>query len=170
MSTREFESLGDFALHLGTLEAGMRHRLRKGLERALVIVESDAKGQIGHYQAEAGRFPAWAPLAPSTEAEKARIGAPADAPLLRTGGMRDSFSHELESDTEGVVGSTDPTLIYHEFGTSKMPPRPVLGPAVFNNRDRIEKILGHAIVEGILGGEVVPDAGYFGGDIGGNEP
>jgi len=47
-----------------------------------------------------------------------------------------------------------------------MPPRPVLGLAVVNSREKIEKLFGRAIVEGILGGEVMPDGGYFGGDIG----
>ncbi len=145
----------------------MHHAMRRGLEKALVVIEKDAKAQIGHYQVEAGEFPAWAPLADSTEAEKARMGAPADAPLLRTGELLASFSHQLESDTEGVFGSTDPVLQYQEFGTATIPPRPVLGPAVFKNREKIEKLLGRAIVEGILGGEVMEDAGYFGGDVGG---
>jgi len=163
---REFEDLAAFALHLAAVERGVGRSMRRGLEKALVVIENDAKAQIGHYQPEAGEFPAWVPLADSTEAEKARIGAPADAPLLRTGELLASFKHEVVSDTEGVVGSTDPVMVYHEFGTSKMPPRPVMGPAAFNNREKIEKILGRAIVEGILGGETVLDAGYFGGDIG----
>jgi len=166
MAARDFEDLGAFALHLASLERGTRRSLRRGLEQALVVIEKDAKDQIGHYQAEAGDFPAWAPLADTTEAEKARIGAPADAPLLRHGGLYASFGHTVESDTEGVVGSTDPTLIFHEFGTRKMPPRPVLGPAVFKSREQIEKLLGRAIVEGIVGGEVVEHGGYFGEDIG----
>jgi hypothetical protein len=57
-------------------------------------------------------------------------------------------------------------MVFHEFGRPKMPPRPVMGPAVVNSREKIEKILGRAIVEGILGGETALDAGYFGGDIG----
>ena len=138
----------------------------KGLEKSLVLIEKDAKKQIGHYQGQVGEFPAWAPLAASTEAEKARLGAPLGAPLLRHGGLYASFEHQLLSDTEGVVGSTDPTLIFHEFGTSKMPPRPVMGPAVVKNRARIQQILGRAIVEGILSGEVMHGgAEYFGGHV-----
>lgn len=163
---REFEDLAGFALHLAAVERNASRAMRRGLEKALVVIEDNAKAQIGHYQPAAGEFPAWAPLADSTEAEKARIGAPADAPLLRKGALLASFKHELVSDSEGVVGSTDPVLAFHEFGTPKMPPRPVMGPAVVNSREKIEKILGRAIVEGILGGETVLDAGYFGGDIG----
>lgn len=164
-AVKEFEDLGLFALHLVQMQHSVQVAQRRGLERALLVIENEAKGEIGHYQPAVGEFPAWAPLAPSTEAEKARLGAPLGAPLLRHGGLYASFQHEVESPEEGVVGSTDPTLVYHEFGTSKMPPRPVLGPAVVRTREKVQQILGQAIVEGILGGEVVPDGGYFGGDI-----
>lgn len=163
---KEFEDLALFAVHLAGTELAMRKHLRHGLEAALIVIETDAKAQIGHYQGAQGEFPAWAPLADSTEAEKARLGAPAGAPLLRHGGLFASFGHELVSDDEGVVGSTDPTLIYHEFGTSKMPPRPVLGPAMLKSREKIKKLLARALVQGILGGELTAGGeDYFGGDI-----
>ena len=161
---KEFEDLALFAVHLGAMEIALHERLHKGLESALVLLEKDMKAQVGYYQGEVGEFPAWAPLADSTEADKARLGAPSGAPLLRFGALYASFQHEARGD-EGVVGSTDPTMIYHEFGTSKMPPRPVLGPALVRNREKIEKILGRALVEGILGGEITAGSDYFGGDI-----
>lgn len=165
-AVKEFEDLALFAIHLAERQVAVHEAMKRGLERALLVIEKDAKDQIGHYQPEVGTFPAWAPLADSTEAEKARLGAPLGAPLLRHGGLYASFEHEVISPEEGVVGSTDPTLVYHEFGTSKMPPRPVLGPAVFKNRERIQKILGAALVDGILGGELTAGGrDYFGGDI-----
>ena len=164
-AVREFEDLALFALHLTSLELAVKREQRRGLEKALQLIENDAKDQIGHYQPGVGEFPAWAPLAESTEAEKARLGAPLGAPLLRHGGLYASFQHEVLAPDDGVVGSTDPTLVFHEFGTSKMPPRPVMGPAVVRNRAQIQKILGQALVQGILGGEEVPDGGYFGGDF-----
>jgi phage gpG-like protein len=164
-AVKEFEDLALFAVHLTSMQIALRKSLHRGLESALVLLEKDMKAQIGHYQGEVGEFPAWAPLADSTEAEKQRLGAPLGAPLLRHGGMYASFQHESKDD-EGVVGSTDPTLIYHEFGTSKMPPRPVVGPALVRNRDKIQQLLGRALVEGILGGEIAAGgAAYFGGDI-----
>jgi len=165
-AVKEFQDLGMFALHLASLEVAVKQEQKRGLERALLVIENDAKAQIGHYQPEVGDFPAWAPLAESTEAEKQRLGAPLGAPLLRHGGLYASFEHEVLAPDDGVVGSTDPTLVFHEFGTSKMPPRPVMGPAVVRNRERIQKILGQAIVQGILGGAVLPGGmDYFGGDI-----
>jgi len=165
---REFDGLESFILHLASLEATAHRSHRRGLELALKLIEQDAKDQIGHYQPQVGEFPAWAPLAASTEEEKARMGAPANAPLLRRGDLRDSFSHQVISEHEGVVGSTDPVAIFHEFGTAKMPPRPVLGPAAVRNRDKIRAIIGRAVVEGIIGGELQAGGGdYFGGDVGG---
>jgi hypothetical protein len=165
-AVKEFEDMALFALHLLEKQVAVHASMKRGIERALLVIENDAKEQVGHYQSESGEFPAWAPLADSTEAEKARLGAPAGAPLLRHGGLYASFGHEVLSAEEGVAGSTDPTLVYHEFGTSKMPPRPVMGPAVFKNRDKIQAILGQALVEGILGGAAEPGSGdYFGGDI-----
>lgn len=166
IAVKEFQDLGLFALHLASLEISVKHQMRHGLERALLVIENDAKAQIGHYQPEVGDFPAWAPLADSTEADKQRLGAPLGAPLLRHGGLYASFGHQVLAPDDGVVGSTDPTLVFHEFGTSKMPPRPVMGPAVMRNRERIKEILGQAVVRGILGGETLAGGtDYFGGDI-----
>lgn len=156
MQVQTFDDLGSFALHLASLEGAVRHNMKAGLEAALVVIETAAKDEIGHYQAAIGDFPAWAPLADSTEAEKARLGAPADAPLLRHGAMYASFQHKAEG-LQGIVGSTDPTLVYHEFGTSKMPPRPVLGPALVKNRDHIQKILANTVFQALCGVQLGKD-------------
>lgn len=155
---KRFESPLAFAEHLLVIRHEIHKHTERGLEKALVLIETDAKEQIGHYQEAAGPHPAWAPLAESTEAEKARLGYPTDAPLLRTGELQDSFGHEAHGN-EGVVGSTDKTMVYHEMGTEKMPPRPALGPAVFKNREKIEQILGRALVEGIVEGAIVGGLG-----------
>lgn len=151
----EFKSLGDLALHLATLHAAQVHELQHGLERCAVKIEETAKQEIGHYQTAAGPFPAWAELADSTEQDKASKGYPVDAPLLRTGEMRDSITHEVDG-LEAVIGAKDTDagrlLVYHEFGTNKMPPRPVLGPAAFRNKDFVLKVIGQAAVSGLLGG------------------
>jgi HK97 gp10 family phage protein len=151
---REFSSPLAFAEHLLVLRHELHKHTERGLGKALQVIETDAKEQIGQYQAAVGPHPAWAPLAESTEAEKARLGYPTDAPLLRTGELQESFQHEAHGD-EGVVGSTDPIMVYHEFGTEKMPPRPVVGPAAFKSKEKIEQILGRALVEGIVDGQIV---------------
>jgi hypothetical protein len=125
----------------------------------LIVIEKTAKSEIGVYQESVGPFPAWAPLADSTEEEKARLGYPTDAPLLRTGDMRESITHERDG-LEGVVGSDSDILVYQELGTEKIPPRPVMGPAAFTNKKHIERIIGHAAVSGLLGDSHIPLIGY----------
>jgi phage gpG-like protein len=169
--TQEIESLEEFAKRLLMMPAVIRRVQHQGLQAACQIIEQDASDQIGHYQEQHGEFPAWAPLADSTEEEKARLGYPPDAPLLREGDLKNSFSHEVRG-LEAVVGSTDPVMVYHEFGTSRMPPRPALGPALYKNREAIQKLLGFATVTAIIDGERADltnhfgaEAHHFGGDI-----
>lgn len=95
-----------------------------------------ARGKIGYYQAAVPPFRAWAPLADSTMDEKTNAGyAPPDNPLLRTGEMRESIKHGAASvapngSAVAVIGSDDPKAMMHEFGTSRMPPRPFIGAAM----------------------------------------
>jgi hypothetical protein len=157
---RQFGSLGQFAAHLLTLQVAEVVALRKGLELCAKHVERTAKDEIGFYQQAVGPFPDWAPLADSTEAEKARLGFEPDAPLLRTGGLRDSIGHEVGA-LEAVVGSTSDVMVYQELGTPTIPPRPVLGPAAIHNADRIKRILGDAAVAGLIGADQIHSAlGY----------
>lgn len=160
----EFKSLGDLALHLAALPARQVLELQHGLEVCARKIEQTAKDEIGVYQQSTGPFPAWAELADSTEQDKARHGYPVEAPLLRTGGMRDAITHEVDG-LEAVIGARDTDagklLVYHEFGTDRMPPRPVLGPAAFNSREFILKVIGRAAVMGLVGGtRIHPSLGY----------
>lgn len=164
MALREFDSVLLFAEHLVKLELGLKAIEHKALGHVLEILEKDMQTQIGEYQDQVGPYPEWAPLADSTEAEKARLGYPANAPLLREGDLQESFTHEQDGD-EGIVGSTDPIMEFHEFGTIKMPPRPVVGPALERNRERVEQLLARAVVDAILGGQIDRVSGYFGEDI-----
>lgn len=152
MSRIEFASLGDFAAHLVAMQVAVKAAEHQGLKKAAVLIERTAKAEIGHYQDAAGPFPAWAQLADSTEAQKASKGYSAGAPLLASGQMRDNISHQVRGN-EAVIGSPDEKAVYHEFGTSKMPPRPVFGPAAFSNKKPIQQIIGEAVVLGIIGGK-----------------
>jgi HK97 gp10 family phage protein len=147
----ELKSLGDLALHLVSTEAGMLKHLHEGLEKCAVRIEKTAKEEIGHYQSAVGPFVAWDRLADSTEEHKAKMGYPADAPLEASGEMRDSITHESHG-LEAIIGSTDEKMAYHEFGTPKMPARPVMGPAVFRNKEYIRRLIGEAAISGLVGG------------------
>lgn len=155
----QFESLGALAQHLTSDAITELRPLQRGLERAAVLIEKSAKEEIGHYQPDVGPFPEWAQLAESTEAQKAAHGYPTGAPLLRTGALQKSIQHEVHP-LEAIIGSTDEVMTYHEFGTSKMPPRPVMGPALFKNIAEVQRLIGGAAAEGLAGGQVIPGDDY----------
>lgn len=158
--TRHFNSLGAFALHLVELEVGIAESLHLGLERVAKHIEKTAKAEFGVYQNEQGSFPAWPELADSTKDDRARLGYTENDPLLRSGELRDTIGHEVHG-LEAVIGSTDEKMVFHEFGTSKMPARPVLGPAAFTSKSAIEKLVGAALVAGLIGKDQIhPALGY----------
>lgn len=132
---------------------------KKALKQIAVRIEKTAKSEIGHYQRAGGGFPAWAKLEESTIADKTRGGfSPPDNPLLRTGEMLNSIKHEVnESNLSAIIGSTDEKMFFHEFGTSKMAMRPVIGPAAFRNRKFIEKKALTATVSGIFENREIPE-------------
>lgn len=93
-------SLEGFIEFLG--EAAERaHKNHEALERAAVIVETEAKAELGNYQAAAGPFAAWEQLHDRTLETNT-----ANTPGLVTGEMRDSIGHEA-NDEEAVIGSND---------------------------------------------------------------
>jgi phage gpG-like protein len=146
MEIYTLEGFATFLTHCG--EKGKQNHL--GLEICAQLVEQTAKEEIGEYQGEAGAFPAWAPLVESTVEEKERLGyAPPDNPLWRTGALMDSISHEVDND-EAVIGSDSEIMVYHEFGTSKMAMRPVLGPALVRNLEIIGAVLGKFSTGGFI--------------------
>lgn len=148
----EVESLGRFAAMLVVTSIAWREERKTVLGAVGKLLTRDMREQIGHYQPGVGNYSAWADLAESTEDEKARLGAPPDAPLLRFGDLAKSFRFSVEGE-EVYAGSTDPIMEYHEFGTSKMPPRSVVGPAVMKNIETIKKLMGYAVVDAIVSGQ-----------------
>lgn len=148
------------ALQFAALEVALHESIKNGLEEAARRIAETAKDEVGHYQESVGPFNKWDDLADSTEADKARKGFPAEAPLERTGEFRDSWQFEVNG-LEAVVGSKDEKAPWFEFGTAKMPPRSVLGPAVIHNGDFIRRIIGRAAVAGITKGHAIhPSLGY----------
>jgi len=165
MRTRTFignghQGLEAFVHHLARIERAVANSGRTAMAAAAIIIERDAKRQIGTYQPGVGDFPAWAPLSADYEAAKVAAGGKANAPLLFSGEMRDSIDHTVSA-TEAVVGAKDEKMVYHEFGTSKMPPRPVFGPAMLKTRKEVEAALGQVLLGGILGGEQVEAGRYL---------
>lgn len=147
MRERSFTSLGAAAVAIVTDAALTLNALRDGLEASARMLEATARAEIGVLQPAVGPFNAWAPLAQSTVDAKGH-----DRPLEDTREMVDSFQHETDRlKLEAIAGATDEKMIWHELGTSKMPPRPVWGPAAYRCQDAIARLIGAAAVCGLLG-------------------
>ena len=149
---RELESVEALARVLVATAVTWRVERKHILSAVGKQLTKDMRGQIGHYQAGVGNYLEWAELAESTEDEKARVGAPPDAPLLRFGDLLKSFRYSVEGE-ELYAGSIDPVMEYHEFGTSKMPPRSVVGPALLKNIETIKNLMGYAVVDAVVSGQ-----------------
>jgi HK97 gp10 family phage protein len=153
-------SLGEMGLKLAERSASFYAKAQKGLRRAARAVERTAKSEFGTYQPEQGPHPEWPELAEATMDERVREGYTPNDPLLRSGDMKKHTSFEVHG-LEAAIGSTDPKMVFHEFGTEHMPARPVFGPAAFRNKEVIQRILGDAAVEGVTGQERIHHAlGY----------
>jgi phage gpG-like protein len=108
------------------------------LERAAIIVETEAKRVIGTYDYD------WPQLQAKTVARKAN----GNTPLLETGEMRDSIEHKV-GEHEAHVGSNNQKAVYQELGTSRIPPRSFLmGAAMHKERQIVEDtgLIFHAAI------------------------
>lgn len=117
------------------------------------LVEEAAKHKLGTYQPEIGPFNEWDPLKPATIAEKQSHGYADegnDNPLVRTGGLRDSVKSE-SSNVGFIVGSDSEVAILQELGTRYIPPRPFLGPALFETAPGVVHAVGSAIERNLAG-------------------
>lgn len=130
--------------------------LRAGLQEIGQLVAAQARAELGFYQPARGAYPTWAPLAPSTLEQKARLGQTgrrsADDPLIATGAFLDDIFFQVHLPTASVaIGTTKDYILYTELGTSKMPPRPVFGPAVLASGEAIKRIAVGVAAFGLVG-------------------
>lgn len=116
----------------------------KIIERACQIVQKRAKANIGK------DHELWPALAESTIAEKSRSGYKTPAPLLRTGELRDSIEYVVRGN-EGCVGSDNPKAVWHELGTSRIPPRSFLVGAAIVSEDKIRRMATATVVAALSG-------------------
>jgi len=148
-----FDSPQAFARHLKSMARKEVIALRAGLTTCAKLIKKTAKEEIGHLQPAVGPFAAWAELADYTKKEKEKLGYKFNDeynPLLREGTMRDSYQYEVNG-FEAIIGSKMDIAAWHEFGTSRMPERPVLGPAAFRNKEKIKAVFGSSVVIGVFG-------------------
>lgn len=151
---RDF-TLAGFLAHISAMAAKMHREMHHALERAAVVVETEAKAELGTYQDQAGPFAGWAELADSTKADRVAQGYTENEPGLRSGEMRDGIGHHVEMTGvmtgEAQIGSNDDKMLWFELGTANQPPRSALGGALVRKSDEVTKIIGHGAVKGLVG-------------------
>lgn len=121
------------------------------LKKAAQVVENEAKAEFGIYQGAIGPYDKWEELADTTKADRVAHGYSENDPLLRSGDLRDSISHEVNG-ASAVIGSTDDVMVYQELGTETIPPRPVLGPALLRKEKQVLNLIGAHTAHGMLQG------------------
>jgi phage gpG-like protein len=102
------------------------------------ILQDEAIRVIGTYDY------GWPLLKPQTIAHKAT----GDSPLLETGDPRDSIERVVQHGI-AYVGSNNPKALWHELGTSRIPPRPFLAIAATAKINEIGEMFGakyHALL------------------------
>jgi len=142
-------SLSQFATDLMKIVVGTDLFQREVMEKACVIVETEAKRVIGTYDYD------WAPLAESTREQRVKLGFSEDEPLLRTGALRDSIEHRVETEhigleVVGLVGTDNEIAKYQELGTRTIPPRSFLGEAAMHKEEEIHELFGSAMHAQVL--------------------
>lgn len=146
----EVSGLLAMSVKIAELHVEQHEAARAAMKRAGVIVEKRAKDKIGTYQGEAGQFAGWAELTDFTKRDRVSQGYSENDPGLRSGEMRDSIEHKVQ-DGVAYVGSDDDKLVYFELGTSKQPPRSVLGGAAVEAMPEIVEILGENVIMALSG-------------------
>jgi len=154
---RYFSSLGQFALYLATqAKKGYENEIGKALDQIGAAIKHQVEQDIGQYQPGIDQYPAWAPLKPSTLETKARYnwgkGGNPDTPLYATGAFASDIGFSTNKKQLAVtIGSNKDYILYTEFGTRNMAPRPVFGPAALKVLPKFVPLIGKYAAAGISG-------------------
>lgn len=90
----------------------------------------------------------WAPLSASTIARGGNSTI-----LVQDGTLRDSFNYHVDNkDLKVTVGSSDPKVIYHEYGTKDIPKRPIMGPAATWAHEKLITPMGKETIGSAIDG------------------
>src|SRR6266550_2820022 len=136
--TQTFSLLG-FVAHLATVERDIHELGPAIVARACEMVCEEAKRVIGE------GYDYWPALKPETLARKMM-----NTPLLETGELRASIEWQSHGN-EGHVGSNNDKAVWHELGTSRIPPRSFLMGAAMAMEPKIYKMAERAVVAVMLG-------------------
>jgi phage gpG-like protein len=132
-------SILGFVAKLGAIEADLHLTESAIVAKACQMVAAEAKRVLGE------GYPEWPALQPETLARKMGPG-----PLLETGEMRASIEWNAEGN-EGFVGSNNDKAVWHELGTSRIPPRPFLMGAAMRMEPLIHAMAAKAVMAVMAG-------------------
>jgi phage gpG-like protein len=116
----------------------MDHIEHRCLDEGSKILQDEAKRVLGTYDY------GWPRLKPQTIKHKGT----GDSPLLETGDLRDSIERDVQHGV-AYVGSNNDKALWHELGTSRIPPRPFLAGAAAAKHGEIGEWIGkhfHAVL------------------------
>jgi hypothetical protein len=157
---KTYKSFGAFARAMERAAAELDAAYAASMEAGAIIVEAAAKAEFGHYQREdMGPMTPWEELKEATKWRHSMaivdgIAAPDagyNTPLLITGELRESIQHEAGA-KEFVVGSESPIMEGQELGNERgLPPRPVLGTAMYRNAEVVANLVGQAVEDTLAG-------------------
>lgn len=140
-------NLRAFADHIRRVREEMPETKTVALRRGAETVRDAAKDLIGT------ETDVWAPLADATVEEKQRLGftgkVSATDPLLRTGELRASIQVREVTPEHALVATDDPIAGFQEFGTTRIPPRPFIGTAVFQQEHHVVAEMGEVLTAGL---------------------
>lgn len=145
--SRTFNSVGALANFMEGIANSLPQAQHAALDEASTFLLEKVKAIPGNYQSD----PVWPPLAEATVEDRVRKGFTPDDPLRRTGEFAESFDKHVDSPTRAEVGSNDERTGMVEYGTKRMPPRPVLGAAKVQHDKVMIEIVGRRIQRHIGG-------------------
>lgn len=144
-------------------------QIELSMKKSAMKVRDDATKKFGEYQPAVGPYPAWETLSLRTVIEKMDRGAESPQPLIGAYGasqyqegnrvtkneiwpehLRNTIGIKAEG-LNAAVGTDDPLGKWHEYGTEdeRIPPRPFLRPALYENQDTIKNNVKEAIQNGL---------------------
>lgn len=140
---------GKLAKKLVSLPSNIKRGKKEGLDRVGELTVNTVQGHI------ASQDLGWSPLANSTIKQKGN-----DTILVETGTLQDAITHNVVDDNTIFIGAKQGTkypsgedindvLKYHEFGTMKEPPRPLIRPSYNEVKPQAQKILKEEIINAI---------------------
>lgn len=136
---------------------GVHLATKMALTKSAVEVHKTAVKKFGHYQSAIGPYQAWAVLNPDYVKRKIAAGSPGDDPLIGHNKsknkvyptpLRQALTMNVQM-MHAQVGTNDPIGKWQEFGTSRIPARPFLRPALYQNEAKIKEIFSESVALGI---------------------